>query len=244
MVTFLKFGGIMHLEQFINQAKETYGDNLKSITLFGSAASEDFSKKYSDYNLIFVLDKLVPAELKKSTKLVQKWTKSGNSIPLFFDEDHIKTSTDVFPIEFYDIKSNRKILYGNDPFKDVEIHNGNLRHQCESELKGKILQLQSKYVEVANKDKEIARLMMESFSAFLSIFKGIVRLVGKEPDQNKRALVEQLAAIINFSPNIFMELLDIREGKAILPRKDTPEKFEDYLEQLKEITNFVDKFST
>lgn len=232
----------MHLEQFVSRIKEAYGDNLESIVLFGSAATEDFSQKYSDYNLIVVLKTNSPSELKKGSKAVRKWLKGENPVPFFFDREHIKTSADVFPVEFYDIKAGRKILFGSDPFGDISIDNKNLRHQCESELKGKILQLQSRFVEIAHKDKAIARLMMESLSTFTSIFKGIVRLLGHEPSRQKRALVEQLSTMIDFTPNIFMELLDIRDGCAILPRKGAAEKFEDYMEQLKKVADFVDKF--
>lgn len=232
----------MQLDQFVNNVKSLYGNNLEAAVLFGSAASGDFSKKFSDYNTIIVLKESSPMELAKSSKVVKKWVRAGNSIPLFFDMEHIKSSSDVFPIEFHDIMACRKVLCGEDPFRNIRIENTNLRHQCESELKGKLLQIQSRFVEIARKDKEISKLMMESLSTFLSIFKGIVRLLGHEPEDTKRALVEQLATIIDFNPNIFMELLDIREENAILPRKDAMEKFEDYLEQIKTVTNFVDKF--
>lgn len=232
----------MHLEEFVNKVRASYDNSLESIVLFGSAATEDFSRKYSDYNVIIVLKEVTPAGLEKSAKLVKNWMKVGNPAPLFFDTQHIRTSTDVFPIEFNDIKTKRKILFGSDPFTDVKIDTKNLRHQCEYELKGKILQLYSRYVQIANKDKEISRLMMESLSTFLSIFKGVVRLLGHEPETKKRALVEQLSTLINFSPNIFMELLDIRDGNNLLPRKGVTEKFEEYLMQLKTITEFVDGY--
>lgn len=232
----------MHLEEFVNNVHSTYENKLKSVVLFGSAATEDFSKKYSDYNVIIVLDTLLPADLEKSVKIVGKWIKSGNPAPLFFDIDHINTSTDVFPIEFFDIKENRKVLFGEDPFTNIEIDGKNLRHQCESELKGKILQLYSRYVQTGGKDKEIAELMMESLSTFLSIFKGIVRLLGHKPETTKRALVEQLSTMIDFNPNIFMELLDVRDGNKVLPRKDAAEKFEDYVTEIRSIADFIDKF--
>lgn len=232
----------MRLEEFTNNICSIYEDKIHSITLYGSAATGDFSKKYSDYNLILVFDEVTPELLERSAKLVKKWMKAGNPSPLFFDMDHIKTSADVFPMEFYDIKSNRKILFGNDPFAGVEIDGKNLRHQCEYEIKGKILQLYARYIQAAESEKEISKLIMESLSAFMSIFKGITRLLGKEPEPKKRALVEQLSGVIGFNPNIFLEFLDIRDGNTVLPRKETTAKFEDYVTELKTISNFVDKF--
>ena len=83
---------------------------------------------------------------------------------------------------------------------------------------------------------------MESLSTFLSIFKGIVRLLGHEPEVKKRALVEQLSTLIDFSPNIFMELLDIRDGNSVLPRKGVTAKFEDDLTELRKVIELVARF--
>jgi len=232
----------MELNRFVDHVRKTYTENLEAIVLYGSAASEDFSKKYSDFNTIIVLKEVTPGELEKGHSFIKKWVRSGNPAPLFFDHHHINTSSDVFPIEFHDIQANRKVLYGEDPFSTLKILDVNLRHQCECELKGKILQLQSRFVEIANKNKEVSRLMMESLSTFISIFRGIVRLLGQQPEQQKKALVEHLSELIGFSPNIFLELLDVRDGNALPPRQDAIEKFEDYLEQLKTITVFVDQY--
>lgn len=232
----------MNIEHFVNEVRSAYGDSLLSITLFGSSATEGLKDKYSDYNIIIVLRQVTPFELRKSCKIIRRWGKSGNPTPLFFDPHHIETSADVFPIEFFDIKENRKVLYGSDPFTHIEINDKNLRHQCEFELKGKLIQLQTRYATISKSDKETARLMVETFSTFFSIFKGILRLLKHPPEKKKRALMEKLATCIEFNPSIFMEILDIREGRAILPRKDASDKFEDYLTQIQTITNFIDKY--
>lgn len=234
----------MKLEEFVGKLKEVYGENLVSVTLYGSAVTQDFSKTSSDYNIIIVLNEITPFELEKGANIIRKWIKAGNSMPLFFDTKHIETSVDVFPIEFYDIRQNRKILFGKDPFENIEIENTNLRHQCESELKGKILQLQSGFVQVSNKEKEVGKLMVRTLSPFFATFKGIIRLSGAEPKPRKREQIEQLAKVADINPNIFLELLDIKDGTSILPRTGLTEKFEDYLTQLKLIANFVDQFNT
>ncbi len=233
----------MKLQYFISKLADIYGDNLESVALYGSAAQDEFIEGSSDYNTIIVLKNLVPIELIKSNKLVAKWIRKGNSIPLFFDREHIETSLDVFPIEFYDISDNHKTLYGEDLFEHLKIDPTNLRHQCESELKGKVLQLQSKFVINSQHHKFIGRLMTGSISSFVAIFKGVLRMTGKPPAIKAREIVEQLSQFIEFSPAIFSEILDNKEGKGFFGKDDAIEKFERYLTELKKVTKFVDKYS-
>lgn len=234
----------MKPQEFVNKLTEIYGDNLTSITLYGSAARGEYIEGKSDYNIIVVLKNLVPMELAKAHKVTDKWTKKGNPIPLFFDKEHIETSLDVFPIEFFDICDNHKTLYGEDPFERLQIDPINLRRQCESELKGKILQLQSKFVLNSHHHKFIGKLMIDSISTFIAIFKGIIRLLGKYPPVKAREIVEELTKFIDFNPTIFSEILDNKEGQGFFGRQDAQEKFEQYLTELKKITNFIDKYKT
>lgn len=232
----------MKLKEFTDKIIEIYGSNLVSLTLYGSAATGEYIEGRSDYNVIIVLTNPAPIELTKARKTILKWVKSGNPLPLFFDEEHIKTSLDVFPIEFFDIKENHKTIYGKDLFDNIVIENKNLRHQCESELKGKILKLQSQFVLNSNHHRFINRLMNESIASFVAIFKGVLRLMGINPYQKRREIIEQLAKYIDFNPAIFQEIMDNKEGKGFFGRQDAIEKFEQYLTELKKITNFVDKY--
>lgn len=58
-----------------------HGDNLKSISLYGSAVGEDFIPKKSNVNLLLVMERIDPPDLKKSLKLINQGRKKG-IIPL------------------------------------------------------------------------------------------------------------------------------------------------------------------
>ncbi len=219
-----------------------YGSELKSVVLYGSSVRSEFSKRYSDYNVICVLADPSPGMLAKSNPVVKKWVKKGNPPPYFFGPHHIETSSDVFPLEFIDISNEHKVILGHDPFKQLEIDAKNLRHQCESELKGKLLHLRSFYAQNCDTPRLVAEMCVKSFSTFLAVFRGVIALLGKKPPRDSRAAVELLAAEMNFNPEVFLEIVQIRQGESFLPRKeDALEMFERYLTELAAITNFVDK---
>jgi predicted nucleotidyltransferase len=229
---------------FAHKLEQLYEGNLESVILFGSAAGGDFSKKHSDFNIIVILKDLSPVNLAKAGKLVHKWVKKGNPVPHFFDTAHIEQSLDVFPLEFLDISERHQVLFGINPFKDIKIDKSNLRHQCESELKGKLLDMRAIYIMNYDRPKHISEIMLRTFPSFISVFRGVIHLLGDEPERETRKVIEQMAKHIDFNPQVFMDLIAVREGKMLLPRKDEAvSAFENYLTEIQTITNYVDRLT-
>lgn len=232
----------MDLRELTQKLISIYGENLLSLILYGSAATGEYTKKYSDYNLIAVLKHLSPVELNRANKLIRKWVRKGNPPVLFFDEEHIKTSSDVFPIEFLDIIKNHKLLHGKDCFEGITIDRKNLRHECESELKGKLLKLHSEFLLNGHRKKRVKHLMLSSISSFAAVFKGVLYLIGEEPANTKKEIIEQLARFIDFNPTVFFEILSARAGDlTIRGKEEILEKFEQYLTAIRIIIRYVDK---
>jgi len=230
--------------EFAHELEKICEGNLESVVLYGSAVGTDFSKEYSDYNLIVVLKDPSPASLSKMAKVVRKWVKHGNPPPHIFDPKHIEQSKDVFPLEFIDIADRHELLFGVDHFKDMKIDRSNLRHQCESELKGKLLHLRALYTTNCHKPKRVAEMMLKSFPSFIAVFRGVAHLLGEVPEKDSRRLIEQIEKKIEINPQIFMDLILVREGKAFLPRKaEAISAFEKYLTEIQTITSFVDRLT-
>jgi len=229
--------------ELAHELERIYGDNLKSVVLYGSAASKDYSKKFSDFNIFCVLGDPSPTALAKANGLVKKWVKKGNPPPHFFSPDHIETSLDVFPMEFLDMQDRHELLLGEDPVRNISVDMKNLRHECESELKGKLLHLRAFYAENCDKPKLISEMIVKSFSTFLAAFKGTLRLLGEHVPTDARAVVELLATNVDINPQIFFDVIDIRLGASLLPRKeDALEMFERFMKEVEVVTEFVDKF--
>lgn len=229
----------MKLYEFASQLASIYEENLASVILYGSAADGEFQKGYSDYNIIIVLKNLTLVEIAKSNGVVKKWIKAGNSLPLFFSRQIIGEAADVFPIEFFDIKERHKVLYGDNPFKEIEIDLKNLRHQCEHELRSKLLSLRSRLAALADNKKELLKLILESSSSFFAIFGGVARLADLKPDASKNALLKQLETRTGSNLSIFSEILELRNRTRAWKKEDVPEKFEQYLTSIEAVVKYV-----
>lgn len=231
----------MNIQELTNDIKDAYGTNLVSVILYGSAADGEFNKGHSDHNTIIVLSNTAPMEIGKAGHIIKKWTKKGNPPPLFFNPDIIRTSADVFPIEFLDIKERHKALFGNDPFANIEIDPKNLRHQCEHELRSKLITLYSQFSLISDSPKKMIELILSSSSSFFAIFKGVLHLQNSTAKASKRELIERLSAMTGSNMDIFFEIIDVRAKNIIWRNKEALEKFEQYLTSIESMITFVDK---
>ncbi|MBI4396644.1 MAG: nucleotidyltransferase domain-containing protein [Elusimicrobia bacterium] len=225
-------------EQLTEELKAVYGDTLKSVALYGSAAAGDHAGKRSDYNVLVLLEKAGLPELKAFAKTTRAWIKKGNPPPLFFTPESFARSTDAFAMEFSDIRDSHKILFGQDPFQGLAIDDHFLRLELEHELKGKWLQLRERYLLAAGNPRDLTELMIGSLSTFLVLFRNSLRLFQKDVPARKRTAMESLATHVPFDKEVFLTLEKMKEGQKI--RIEPEEFFERYLKAIERVLEAVD----
>ena len=136
--------------------------NILSIAIYGSAVGEDFIFGVSDINMAVILDKLGFEDLKKSLLIVSRGLKYKISAPLFLTKDYVIASTDVFPIEFFQIKENNIVIFGEDIFGPLRIDGENLRLFCEQQIKGKLVRVRQAYLEIGLRQAGIKHILKDS----------------------------------------------------------------------------------
>lgn len=215
-----------------------HGDNLKSISLYGSAVGEDFIPKKSNVNLLLVMERIDPPDLKKSLKLINQGRKKG-IVPLLLTVEHMKSSTDTFPIEFLEMKENYILIYGKDILGELEVNSRNVRLQCEQQLKGGLIRLYQVYLEIGMKEKRIRSLLVNSLTSLIPIFRSLLRLKGKALPVKKRDIISDLEREFTVNGGLFLKVLEMKEGKKV---KDNLEKlFGDYLEEVEKLCIICDR---
>jgi predicted nucleotidyltransferase len=227
------------VDDFINRLKDTYRGNLISVILYGSAASGEFAGRYSNVNLLVVLTDTSLDNLNKVSNIITR-RKFQRVNPLFFTEDYIKSSSDVFPIEFLDMKENYIVLYGKDTLAGLEIDIINLRFQCEQELKAKLLNIKNIYLRI--KDKQaLENILFKSFTSFVHIMRNMVRLKGRNPSYLKEGVLADIAREFNMDTTNFNKILEAKKKNLKLSVKETESLFFTMVTDLENIINIVDK---
>lgn len=228
------------LNQLIEKLKKAHGDILVSTVLYGSAATGDYQGGFSDFNILCVLRQVTPSELQHSEPIFRWWRELGNPSPLLMSTEEVRTSTDSFPIEFYDIKARHRILYGEDVVANLDIHFDHHRAQVEHELRAKVLRLRQKAAGVLSDKALLLQLMADSISTFCTLFRHVLLLAGEEPRWQKRDVVAAAAGRFGFDPDPFYTLLDLRDEKRKARHIDPVPLLDTYLRQLVIVVEAVD----
>ncbi len=103
-----------HIEPYVKELLKIHKDNLTSIAITGNASGKNYIHKLTNITLLVVLKELGFKDLEKNLSLISKGIRQKISAPLFLTRTHIETSTDVFPIEFLEMKEKHCLIYGED----------------------------------------------------------------------------------------------------------------------------------
>ena len=199
------------VQQLVEKLQKAYGDRLVSVVLYGSAAAGDHQEKYSDYNVLCVLDRISPRELADSETIFLWWREHGSPAPLLLSEEEVITSTDCFAIEFSDIKRQNQLLAGKDLISTLEVDDRFYRAQVEHELRAKLLRLRQKAPGMLSDADLLRRLLVDSLSTFCVLFRHALLLHGESAPATKREVIAQASRRFGFDPQPFEKLLAIRE---------------------------------
>jgi hypothetical protein len=233
------------LKELVNKLEAAAGTNLKSVVLYGSAASGEFNPKHSDLNVLCVLADLNPQALAMLSPAATWWARKGHPAPLIFSLKELQRASDVFALEFLDIKAHHRTLWGQDTFASLEIPLGLHRVQVERELRTDLLKLRQHYLAASSDNKRVLGLMTESVSSFASLFRHALLALGEfSPDRlphRKREIIGSLAKLLDFDAGAFYTVLDVREGKLTPGQVDVPSTFRAYLQGVDRVTNEVDE---
>ncbi len=231
------------LIKYIPAIEKIFGKNLVSIILFGSAVKGDFVKGKSDVNLLVVRKKQFAEELISLNKLYTKLKLKINlAVPLVLTENEIKRSTDVFPMEYRDIKEFHIVLKGRDIFKNLKIEDKYLRLELESQIKGKLILLRESLVQSFKNKKILKNVLLNSIPSINVILRNVFILNKKDAPQNILELVNSAEKITKIKFNSFKEIIRLKQGLKKISPSEITDIYLTYISEIEKLSNYIDKF--
>ena len=228
---------------FLNEILKSFRAKIHSVHMTGSALTEDYDPKHSDINSIIVLNKMDLKFLEIFAPLGKKYGKKRIAAPLIMTPTYIRSSLDVFPLEFLNIKILHATVHGDDIFQDLEIKRRYLRLQCERELKARLISLRQNYISAAGDKRILTAEFIESFAGYMPLFRAIIFLLGGEAPQKNDTVLKALENVSGVATDVFMLVSQLRRHKEKLSIDELNTIFEDYydaVERLGDITDALD----
>lgn len=228
------------LKRLVEDLRAVHGDNLASITLYGSAAGTE-TDRGGDHNVLIVLRRLAADDLRLSQGPARVWKAAGQPPPVLFSVDELKRAADVFPIEFLQMEKARKVLYGSDPFEFIEISRANLRHQTEYELRTRFIQLRRLYITQSPSAEKLSALMVDSFASFAALFRAVLMLHGQEPPVLNAEAVQATVKLLELDGKPFEWIISTKTAKAAaVSEAETNSVFAAYVQEIERVILAVD----
>ena len=228
------------LNQLVEKLRKVYGDRLVAVVLYGSAAAGDHQAKFSDYNILCILTEVTPLELACGEEIFRWWRGQGSPSPLLLSEREVAGSTDSFPIEFRDIRSQHRLLFGKDVITALTMDDRFYRALVEHELRAKLLRLRQKAAGMLSDRDLLRRLLADSISTFCVLFRHALILHGDPGPATKREVIARARERFGIDTHPFERLLDLREER-IKPRElDGANLLASYMKGISTVIEAVD----
>ena len=228
-------------DQLAKQLAEALPVQLRCVVLYGSAAAGDFLPGASNYNLLVVVESLSVVELDALAPPIADWIRAGNPHPLLFTPQQLSASRDAFPIELLDIRQSRRILWGPDLLAELPVKPADLRLQVERELTGKLLKLRGRYLLVSGQADAVGRLMLQSLSTFLVLFRAALRIYEDTVPDRKLDALHALARHIDFDTQPFERLFELKQVAANSPNTTIDVSFVSYLTAIERVASAINR---
>jgi hypothetical protein len=229
------------IKPFFDDILNSYKDRIHSIYVTGTAITEDFDEKVSDVNSVCVLKEMDLKFLEIIAPLGKKYSKQKVAAPLIMTPDYITSSLDVFPIEFLNFNLIHSTVFGDDIFENININRMDLRHQCERELKSKLIWLRQGYISSMGNKKMLTEGFVSSITGYIPLFRGIISLLGKEPPVRQSEVIRALSETAEINTDVFEKVLKEKHSKMKLSIEELNTIFEDYYAATEKLGKIVDE---
>jgi len=191
------------LRDFCGAARDAFGDHLKSLVLFGSAA-EGRMRATSDVNLLVVLAAFDRGRVDRIRDPARVAYAAVRLRPMFVLAGELPLAAEAFAVKFHDILTRRVVLVGEDPFAGLEIPRAMILHRLRQVLLNTTIRLRAVYALESLREEQLAREIAEAAAPLRASAAAILDLEGRSAP-SPRAALETIAAEL---PGDWKDVLD------------------------------------
>ena len=222
------------LRAYRKDVKKQIGSSIQAIILYGSLARGDFLLGRSNINLLVLLGQINIETLQGFAKLHRRWAKEQIIAPLFFTEEELRNSLNLFPLEFFEIKEQHVLLEGRDPFPELHLNEQNLFVQCEQEIRGNLFRVRQRYVEGLGQPEAVHALLPISLTALIPCLRGLYRLLNQPTLGTPDVILDRMPSVLQLDSKVFHEVWLMKRGQSTPGRLEFPRLLERYVHTLNE----------
>lgn len=234
----------MTQDELVAQLRAAYGDVLRAVVLYGSAATADAPTPAGAQDVLVLVERIGMDELRRVAPTARAWQEAGHPRPLTLTLAEWRSSADVFPMEYADLLDRHRVLYGALPTDGIVVDSADLRRQAESQTLGKLLQLRAGVLAAGNDARRQLALVEASRGTMFVLFRALARLHGERPATDPVVLARWAGATAGFDAAPFVRVAQYAAGTVRLTPGDAAEVLAGELAALERLVAHVDQLGT
>ena len=179
------------LQRVVDDSCRTFGPDLRSIVLFGSAA-EGRLRATSDVNLVFVLKRFERTQVDALRETLRLAHAAARVTIMFLLEGELGDAAEAAAVKFADIARRRRVLFGEDVFATPLASREAKLRLLRQVLVNLALRLRERYALTSLREEQLALVVAESAGPLRAAAATLLELEGRPFGSAREAL--QLAA--------------------------------------------------
>ena len=174
------------IETLVEAARASFGDALRSVILYGSAA-EGRLRATSDVNVLFILSRF-DASVDAFREPFRFAQAAANVQAMFLLERELGNAAEAFAQKFADIERRHVVLYGQDLVASLAIPRYELVRRVQQVLLNLTIRLRQNYVERSLREEQCAVTVAEAAGPLRTSAAALLELEGQQALPPKEAL--------------------------------------------------------
>ena len=182
------------ITNFLESARQAFGDDLRSLILYGSAA-EGRLRPTSDINLLLILSGFDPV---KANAIRSQFSLANSAVGLkamFLLESEVHSAVELFAQKFSDIHRRHRVLYGPDPFASVSPPRGAIILRVRQVLLNLSLRLREAFIERGLTPERLSTVIADAAGPLRSCAATVLELEGQPAPHPKEVLVNLVSSL-------------------------------------------------
>jgi len=207
---------------FIEAAKSAFGDDLVSVVIYGSAA-EGRMRATSDVNMLLVLKRFDTSEADALREPLRMANAAIELHAMFLLESEVATAMEAFAVKFADVVARHRVLYGSDPFVNIDPPRDALVRRLKQVLLNLQLRLRERYILLSLREEQLALVIADAAGPLRASAASLLHLEGHATPAPKEAL-EQVVREMNDAAlsEALHDISAAREERQLPPGKAGP----------------------
>ena len=203
------------LGSFVEASRAAFGDDLRSVILFGSAV-EGRLRPASDVNVLVLLAAFDRAKADRLREPLRTAQTAIRLSAMFLLEAELQPAIESFAVKFGDIARRHRVLFGADPFANATVPRAAAITRLKQTLLNLTLRMREAYISRGLREEQLVAAIAEMAGPLRACAATLLELQGAAEHSPKVAL-EKVAGALLPGTALLGRISEARTERALPP---------------------------